>query len=252
MKLYSHIVLAACCSLPCPLLAQAPSEPPRGPDSTMRNFVPGIEVPALPGMPFVGKDTIEWNRPLDGGDSTTVSLEAIIARDSEGRVYRERHRFAPAGVDPKTTLYETFVNDPVNHTRTTCTLMTHRCSITNYRPNMSLAVQVVGPFDKGRRYLTRESLGTKSLEDLNVVGTLETITIAPGTVGNGRQLVESREFWYSSDLKTNVAVTRKDPREGTQTISLTVATRSDPDPQIFAVPVGFTVQDDRQVLSVTR
>ncbi len=51
---------------------------------------------------------------------------------------------------------------------------------------MSLAVQVVGSFDKrGRRYL-RAKAQTKSLEDLNVVGTLETITIAPGTVGNGR------------------------------------------------------------------
>ena len=117
---------------------------------------------------------------------------------------------------------------------------------------MLLAVQPVGPFDKGRRYLTRDSLGAKSLEDLDVVGTLETVTIAPGTVGNGLQLVESREFWYSPDLKANVAVTRKDPREGTQTISLTVLTRSNPDPQFFAVPQGFVVTDDRQVVTAAR
>ncbi len=252
MRASGYLVLTACCSLLCPLFAQAPSELQRGPDYSMKNFVPGIEVPALAGMPFVGKDTITWNRPLDGGDSTTVALEAIIARDSQGRVYRERHRFAAVGVDPKTTLYESFVNDPVNHTRTTCNFMAHRCSITNYRPNVSLAMQAVGPFDKGRRYLTRDSLGTKSLEDLNVVGTLETITIAPGTIGNGRQLVESKELWYSPDLKTNVAVTRKDPREGTQTINLTVATRSDPDPQFFAVPQGFVVTDDRQVVTAAR
>ena len=99
MKAYRYLVLAACCSFLCPLLAQAPSEPQRGPDNTMRNFVPGIEVPTLSGMPFVGKDTITWNRPLDGGDSTTVALEAIIARDSQGRVYRVRHKFAAVGVD---------------------------------------------------------------------------------------------------------------------------------------------------------
>jgi hypothetical protein len=218
----------------------------------MRNFVPGIEVPSLAGMPFVGKDSIVWNRPLDGGGSTTVSLEAIIARDSEGRVYRERHRFAPAGVDPNTTFYESYVLDPVSHTRTECNHIAHSCTITNYQARTLFVVQAIGPFDKGRRYLTRDNLGTKSLEDLDVIGTLETVTIAPGTLGNERQLVVTREFWYSPDLKTNVSVIRKDPREGTQTINLTVLTRSDPDPQIFAMPAGFTVKNERQTDSATR
>jgi hypothetical protein len=57
----------------------------------------------------------------------------------------------------------------------------------------------------------------------------------------------SREFWYSPDLKTNLAVTRKDPRVGTQAITLIILSRSDPDPSVFTVPTGYRVQDDRHI-----
>ena len=65
------------------------------------------------------------------------------------------------------------------------------------------------------------------------------------TIGNDQAITSSREFWYSPDLKTNLAVTRKDPREGTAVIHVTIFSRAEPDPAIFAIPPGFTVQDDR-------
>jgi hypothetical protein len=135
--------------------------------------------------------------------------------------------------------------DPNAHTKTTCTVATHQCSITAYHAPVSFTPAPAGPRDNGTRYLTREGLGNSSLDDLGVVGTVETLTINAGAVGNDRPLVIAREFWYSPDLQINLSVTRKDPREGTQVIKLVDLTRSEPDPAMFQVPADFTVQDHR-------
>jgi hypothetical protein len=93
--------------------------------------------------------------------------------------------------------------------------------------------------------ITRESLGHKFADDLPVVGTREIITIAAGAIGNDRNLTLTREFWYSPDLKTNIAATRTDPREGTQVIRLAILSRGEPDPSAFTVPPNSVVADLR-------
>jgi hypothetical protein len=49
----------------------------------------------------------------------------------------------------------------------------------------------------------------------------------------------------SPELQVNLAITRKDPREGTQVIRVHEVSRSEPDPSLFKVPDGFTVHDLR-------
>jgi hypothetical protein len=224
-----------------PSTAQSSND--RGPDKGLQTRVPGIEVPSYPHLPFTALDTITWNRPTDGSGTTTRYISAKVVRDGEGRVYREHHHFGTADGDPTTTMYRFIIDDPIAHTHTSCDIAAHVCTITDYVPQPVAALRPVGPFDNNRRYLSRESLGDQTLDGLQVTGTHETTTISPGTIGNDREVVISREFWYSADLKTNLAVTRKDPRDGTQTIRLTVQSRSEPDPAVFAVPSGYTVKD---------
>ena len=83
------------------------------------------------------------------------------------------------------------------------------------------------------------------MDGLDVQGTRETTTVNPGVVGNERPLVTTREFWYAPAIQTNLAVTRRDPREGVQEIHLIDLSRAEPDPQQFQVPAGFTVEDMR-------
>jgi hypothetical protein len=228
------------------LLASGKTQAQRGADATMRTFVPGIDVLPLPGMPFSATETIVWTRPLDGGGTVTSYLKANVFRDSQGRLYRERQHFsADQYADPRTTLYEFYIDDPTTRTRTTCTLRTHICQVTRYWPPRELPLQPPGPFDQGRRTLTREPLGNQTLNDLPVVGTRETVVVSPGTIGNDTPVTLSREFWYSEDLKTNLSVARKDPREGNQTITFTTLSRNEPDPRTFALPAGYTVTDAR-------
>jgi len=227
------------------LPAQTFNETPRGPDAEARTRVPGVEVLPLPGMPFTGRGHTTFTRTAEGGVSLTSYLEANVGRDTQGRVYRERHHFGPDGIDPQKTIYESYVLDPIAQTRTVCVYATRRCAITSYRPQLSFTLLPAGSYDKGQRLLTRDDLGSQTMEGLRVLGTLETTTYAPGVIGNSQAIASSREFWYAPDLKTNLAITRKDPREGTSVVHLTIYSRSEPDPAIFAIPPGFTVQDDR-------
>jgi hypothetical protein len=244
MKLFA--LLAASLILSGTLAAQDSDEPFRGPDRGTSIRVHGIEILPNAGKPFSGRDHIEWTRTLEDGSVVTMRLYAFLARDSQGRIYREHVNFVPANSNQPSRRREFDLLDPVAHTRTVCMTATRRCTITNYYASTSFTPTPAGPLAKGTRYLTRESLGTSVVDDLNVIGTRETLTVNAGVVGNTQALVTTKEFWFSPDLQVNLSVTRKDPREGTQVIHVEELSRSEPDPSMFRVPAGFAVQDIRQ------
>jgi hypothetical protein len=87
-----------------------------------------------------------------------------------------------------------------------------------------------------------EPLGDKAIDGISVTGTKTTNTIPAGTIGNDKDLVVRRETWYSPDLKLVIQSTQTDPRFGETTYSLTNIQRSEPDPTLFQVPAGYTVE----------
>ena len=87
-----------------------------------------------------------------------------------------------------------------------------------------------------------ESLGTKTIEGIPVTGTRTTNTIPAGTIGNDRDLLLTRETWYSSDLKLVLESRQFDPRFGETTYSLTNLQRSEPDPSLFQIPAGYKTE----------
>src|SRR5580692_12981550 len=96
MKLRALLVFAASALLACSVTAQESSEPSRGPDGGTRVHVDGIQVLPVTGKPFSGRDSIEWTRTLEDGSVVTTRLTALVARDSQGRIRRERANFVPA------------------------------------------------------------------------------------------------------------------------------------------------------------
>jgi hypothetical protein len=87
-----------------------------------------------------------------------------------------------------------------------------------------------------------EPLGDKTIDGISVTGTKTTNTIRAGTIGNDKDLVVTRETWYSPDLKLVIQSTQTDPRFGETTYSLTNIQRSEPDPTLFQMPAGYTVE----------
>jgi hypothetical protein len=233
------------------LQAQEPGEALRGPDGGTRYHVAGIELLSVAGKPFTAKDSIEWTIKLEDGSTVATHLIASMARDSQGRIYRERRNFVPANSNQEPVLTEFVLYDPGARTRTACVIATRQCTITQYHPLTRFEVQPPGPFAGGTRTLERQDLGTNVIDDLNVTGTRETTTIGAGVLGNEKPMATTREFWYSPDLETNLAVTREDPREGTQYIHLIDLSRAEPDPAIFEVPAGYVTRDLRHPAAAT-
>jgi hypothetical protein len=234
--------------------ASTAQEPSHAPDGGTSTRVSGVELLAIPGVPLTGKSSTVWTRTLPDGTSLTTHLETNLARDSQGRMYRERRRFVPANSNLTPRLEEIHIYDPVAGTKTTCTVATHECIITNYRPlpQKAFPLQPVGSFDNGTRYLERVNLGTNVMGGLDVIGTRETVTIVPGAIGNNRAIASTREFWYSDALKTNLLVTRTDPIEGTQEVRLIDFSTAEPDPRLFDPPSGYSIRDARTAVQSER
>jgi hypothetical protein len=238
-------LLAAFLLILSSLFAQDSEELMRGPDGGTTYHVDGISVRPLPGQPFSGRSTTEWTRTLEDGSVVATHLFAMVARDSEGHIYREGRNFVPVNSDQEPKRVRFKIADPITHTLTICMVDSHSCNVTNYFASTAFIPTPVGPFDNGKRTLARESLGNDAMDGINVVGTRETVTINPGVIGNSQVLSITREFWYSPELQVNLAITRKDPREGTQVVRVYEVSRSEPDPSLFKVPDGFAVHDLR-------
>jgi hypothetical protein len=244
MKYPAFLLLAGCFFSAFVLAAQEPS---RGPDriTSSPTHVSGVEILAIPDEPFSANTSTDWTRTLADGRTITEHVDAFLARDSEGRIYRENHRFVPAGSRDPAPLREIHLIDPVARTDLLCDVRAHACKLSVYWPKTLFETTPEGTYDRGTQTLSREVLGPDTIEGIPVLGTRETTTIVAGASGNDRPIVSTREFWYSDELQTNLAVTRIDPVKGKQIIRLSQISRTAPDSHLWDVPVGFKVRDLR-------
>jgi hypothetical protein len=86
-----------------------------------------------------------------------------------------------------------------------------------------------------------ESVGSKTIEGVQAVGTRSTTTIPAGTIGNDKDLVITRETWYSPELQLVIQSTQNDPRFGQTTYSLKNIDQSQPDEALFQAPADYKI-----------
>jgi TonB family protein len=195
-------------------------------------------------MPFTGQQTIIWTHQVNG-KPVINQLAGTVARDGQGRIHREGHRFSVDPVDPRTTLTTITVQDPVAGTTTNCDISTHFCRITTFpAATVTKAASITGN-------TTKEDLGSKIIDGLTVTGTRTTRTPIPNALDasptDDKIDVDTSiiEVWRSDELRADLSQLRKYPHGEVQDVHLTITTRAEPDPKIFAIPTGFTVRDDR-------
>jgi hypothetical protein len=227
------------------LAQRQPSLEPDG-NTRVRVGIHGITILPVTGKPFSGSDSIEWTRTLEDGSVVAMHQDASLARDGQGRIYRENVTRFAANTGQKSRVKEFIIFDPVAHTRTECAVATRHCHVNDYHVPSSLSAQPARLADSEKGSVSRENLGTDTIDGLSVTGTRETLTIGAGVEGNNQPLLITEESWYSAELEVNLSVTRKDPREGTVAIRVVDLSCSEPDPVLFQVPTGFVVEDHRQ------
>lgn len=228
------------------LSAQSPQDALHAPDGNSFTRIVSIFIAPIPNAPFTATVSTEWTRQTSDGASVIVKNHRMVARDSQGRVFQERRRFVPADSNSPSLIFQLDYYDPVRHTRTSCFPASSVCDMYAYSASVSEATLPVGPLPNGKSYLSREGLGKGEIEGLETIGTRETITANPGTVGNDREVARTKEFWYSPKLGLNLVVKRFDPLQGTQVFTVSDISLVEPDARLFVVPAKFKVVDQRE------
>jgi hypothetical protein len=226
----------------CAVLAVgAGAQMQHAPDGGTMERIQSIDVPTKAGAPFKAQVTTSWKRRLEDGTETTIYNRRTIARDSQGRVFQERRFFAPDGNTRATMVSEMDYLDPTMKTVTVCTTRMRQCMV--YHRNLEQtadapqlpATQTLANGVK----ITRESLGTNTIDGLQVAGMREIMT----SPRFGEKEPTIKEFWYSQRLGMNLVVKRFEPRGGAEDFNVETIDQTEPDAALFQPPKGYQVVD---------
>ena len=245
-RMFSQLSLATFVVALAPFLAaQTTQDDLHAPDGNSYSRIVSIFIAPIANAPFTADVSTVWTRQTSDGATVVVKNRRMVARDAAGHVFEERRRFVPGDSNSPSLLFQMDYIDPSRHTRTVCYPANKICDTYNFFAAPDTAVLPVGLLPDGKRYLSRENLGTDQIEGLTAVGTRETITTNPGDAGNDREVVSTKEFWYSPKLGINLVVKRFDPLQGTQVFTVSNIRLAAPDTRLFVIPASYKVADQR-------
>jgi len=227
-----------------------PIHGPFGPPGTFGGGIfESIEGPTVTGAPFTAQIVSNSTQTLSDGSHIARTVNAAVARDSQGRTYRQQNIGNPES--PGATRTVVFLRDPVAGTshlvaHDTKTAVLYRLPERLHGPREG--PRFPGREHEGRPMHTRdnensETLGPQLMEGVWAEGTRITRTIPVGAIGNDHELKIVSETWYSKDLQMVMMSRHSDPRTGESTFRVTNIQRAEPDPSLFQVPAGYKVTE---------
>jgi hypothetical protein len=230
--------------------------------------------PLVTKAPFSAEAVTTVTQVLGDGTRIEQSSTAKLYRDSSGRVRREQTILGLAALNPsgETRTVITIDPDPGDafvYTLDPANMTARRVSSTTSGPvlisgstdglylsvdNITRSVNDtltarrvtrVGAQPEARGVSQpEESLGTRQMEGLTVVGRRTKSVIPTGQIGNDRPIEIIDERWESADLRLLVRSLHRDPRTGDVEYRLTNVVRSEPPADLFVVPADYTIQSE--------
>jgi hypothetical protein len=230
------------------LLAQGPGRHmgPGGPgDFALVRAEFGISNKVVTGAPYSAQAVTQFTQTLANGDHIQRATTASIARDSQGRTRMDRSIAAVGALsatagesaraivihDPVAGL--SYALNPATKTGTSMQIHTRPAGSEdahNHRSATNAAVKT-------------DDLGTQVIQGISAQGKRVTRVIPAGKEGNDKEIDIVTETWYSPDLQMVVQSKTSDPRFGDTTYQLSGLNRAEPDPALFAVPVGYSIRE---------
>lgn len=193
------------------------------------------------GQPFSADIIIEDTRRLFDGSTATKTRNGVVYRDGEGRTRREQPLEMIAGVNivgsdnkPQKLI---FINDFTARTQIFLDTNNRIARVNRLGGNSPLREP------KQPDNAKSESLGTKTIEGIQVEGTRVTFEIPVGELGNDKPLQVVTESWFSTELQMIVLSRHIDPIAGEHLFKLVNIKRSEPSPELFAIPAGFHIEN---------
>jgi hypothetical protein len=217
--------------------------PEHAPDGGTTQRVQSIDIPTIPNAPFSAVVVTEWTKIMPDGSTALMKNHRTVARDTLGRVFEERRYFTPDGDKQVTTLLQVDYKDPVLHRWVTCVVNRQVCSEYTYNWPAGASAQKPQTVAQSAANGTKsEDLGKKMIDNVEVVGSQEVMTIPVGAIGNEKAQPVVKEFWYSPRLGINVTTKRFDPRASTvQNFYVTAINQGEPDAQLFHTPAAYRI-----------
>jgi hypothetical protein len=190
--------------------------------------------------PYSATETLTRQQTLANGNSISTKSQSLVYRDTQGRI-RTEETITPPAASGKAPFTMVTIFDPVAGYRFVLdsSTMTARQSPL---PKMGRIARPNRPAPSARPNETISDLGTQSINGELSKGTQITETIPAGAIGNAQPIQSVRTTWVSTELSVPVQIKSSDPRSGTSDMELTGITRSEPNPTLFVVPAGYTVQ----------
>lgn len=210
------------------------------------------------GAPFSAVAVTTFSHTLADGNKTSNTHQVTLCRDSQGRS-RKEGSMPPMGefaVDQPHSFV--MIHDPVagkGFLLNPDKKVAHVMALPNHGPRNGKggkgmtadaapgALDAIDSAETTNPNVTKESLGTQTLNGISAQGTRFTRLIPAGKIGNDKPITVTREVWYSPDLQMVVQSKHSDPRFGDTVYSLTNIQRTEPAANLFTVPSDFTVKE---------
>jgi len=204
-----------------------------------------------PGAPFSAvEESVYAQRQPDGSYENRSSITTYFYRDAQGRTRAERYETSFLGSDAgKAKLKSIIVIDPVERVTLHLDPDTHTAQRGAWNGEQLMhgqsanAVTTDAVSQDLRASATTESLGSSTMEGLNVEGTRQTLDVPANTEANEPPSHIVQETWISPELKVAVLTKRDNSSTGTRTTRLTKIAPSEPDPALFEAPTDYKVEN---------
>jgi len=200
------------------------------------------------GMPFSAQEITEKRLAMPNGSMVTQMVKALIARDAEGRSWRQMlPTVTPPGQPPRPSL--TMISDPIAGYRYLL-----RPDLTAIRsrlpgggqlpgqPNLSAAI----PHPPGVSVPSPGSpqqLGERMIEGFLAKGTRYTTMVPPSITGATQPVQMVAESWCAKELGAVLHNSYSDSRVGEITTRLTSIQQAHPPADLFQVPGHYRIVD---------
>jgi len=196
-------------------------------------FAQGFFVTPVPGAPFSAVVNIERTSIRQSGLITQFKSMMVVARDGHGRIHNELRPFIAASRNETPELLKIHLYDPQTRISTQIDVQkrTYWTMTVNHPPATeppSIGFAAPDGNLPANEFAKQEDLGMREIDGVQAHGMRR------------EQAVVTDEYWYSQDLRINLVVKHSDPRSGTNTLTVTQVTRTEPDPKLFEVPEGYS------------
>jgi hypothetical protein len=214
------------------------------PSGTIYFQAADYSMPPAVGAPYCDETRIARTVTQPDGTQKIVEYAPIkTCRDSAGRTRSEVPVYLqPEGPQVGPLLIQ--LRDPVAAAK----FVLYAVNKTVYRqslpPNRTVHLPALMPIPAdGEVSSSMENLGTQIMEGLVVEG--RRYTHPPGPSGNDLTVTRTVESWWSPELAIYVLEKTSDPVKGELISKLTHVTRSEPDPDLFRLPLDYTLMDKK-------